>query len=283
MLRSDQINNNINLSLMKGKRGVIMGVANDHSIAWGIAQSLSAAGAELAFSYQSQTLKKRVEPLAKELGSDLIYPCDVESSQDIENFFSSIGKSWKNIDFLVHAIAFSDKNQLKGNYYDTSKENFIKTMLVSCFSFTEVVREAQKLMVSGGSILTLTFEGSNRVMPNYNVMGVAKAGLESSVRYLAADFGTRGIRVNAISAGPMRTLAGGGIADARAMFNFQKRHSPLQRTVTLSDIGGSAIYLLSELSAGVTGEVHYVDSGYNIISTPRPEMLHDESIYDNQD
>ena len=281
MIMSDP--NNINLSLMKGKKGVIMGVANDHSIAWGIAQSLSAAGAELAFSYQSETLKKRVEPLAKMLGSDLIYPCDVESSEDIEIFFNSIQNKWESIDFLVHAIAFSDKSELKGPYYNTTKENFIKTMLVSCFSFTEVVKEAQKIMISGGSIITLTFDGANRVMPNYNVMGIAKAGLESSVRYLASDFGTRGIRVNAISAGPMRTLAGGGIADARAMFNFQKRHSPLQKTVTLSDIGGSAIYLLSDLSAGVTGEVHYVDSGYNIISTPRPEMLQDETIYENKD
>ena len=217
------------------------------------------------------------------LGSDLIYPCDVESSEDIEIFFNSIQNKWESIDFLVHAIAFSDKSELKGPYYNTTKENFIKTMLVSCFSFTEVVKEAQKIMISGGSIITLTFDGANRVMPNYNVMGIAKAGLESSVRYLASDFGTRGIRVNAISAGPMRTLAGGGIADARAMFNFQKRHSPLQKTVTLSDIGGSAIYLLSDLSAGVTGEVHYVDSGYNIISTPRPEMLQDETIYDNKD
>ena len=194
------------------------------------------------------------------LGSDLIYPCDVESSEDIEIFFNSIQNKWESIDFLVHAIAFSDKSELKGALLQHNKRKILlKTMLVSCFSFTEVVKEAQKIMISGGSIITLTFDGANRVMPNYNVMGIAKAGLESSVRYLASDFGTRGNRVNAISAGPMRTLAGGGIADARAMFNFQKRHSPLQKTVTLSDIGGSAIYLLSDLSAGVTGEVHYVD------------------------
>ena len=268
---------------MKGKRGVVMGVANDHSIAWGIARSLFAAGAEIAFSYQTETLKKRVEPLAKELGSNLILPCDVESSEQVIDFYHKIGKEWGQIDFLVHAIAFSDKSQLKGHYYETTKENFIKTMLISCYSLTEIAREAQKIMNNKGSILTLTFDGANKVMPNYNVMGIAKAGLESSVRYLASDFGERGIRVNAISAGPMRTLAGGGIADARAMYNFQKRHSPLRRTITLDEIGGASIYLLSDLSSGVTGEVHYVDSGYNIISTPRPDMLRDETIYNSQD
>ena len=274
---------NLNLSLMKGKRGVVMGVANDHSIAWGIARSLSAAGAEIAFSYQTETLKKRVEPLANELGSKLVLPCDVESSEQVTGFFDKIGKEWGKIDFLVHAIAFSDKSELKGHYYETTKENFVKTMLISCYSLTEIAREAQKIMSNNGSIITLTFDGSNKVMPNYNVMGIAKAGLESSVRYLASDFGERGIRVNAISAGPMRTLAGGGIADARAMFNFQKTHSPLRRTVTLDEIGGATIYLLSDLSSGVTGEVHYVDSGYNIISTPRPDMLQDKTIYENQD
>ena len=277
------ISPNLNLSLMKGKRGVVMGVANDHSIAWGIARSLFAAGAEIAFSYQTETLKKRVEPLAKELGSNLILPCDVESSEQVIDFYHKIGKEWGQIDFLVHAIAFSDKSQLKGHYYETTKENFIKTMLISCYSLTEIAREAQKIMSNKGSILTLTFDGANKVMPNYNVMGIAKAGLESSVRYLASDFGERGIRVNAISAGPMRTLAGGGIADARAMYNFQKRHSPLRRTITLDEIGGASIYLLSDLSSGVTGEVHYVDSGYNIISTPRPDMLRDETIYNSQD
>ena len=278
-----KISPNLNLSLMKGKRGVVMGVANDHSIAWGIARSLFAAGAEIAFSYQTETLKKRVEPLAKELGSNLILPCDVESSEQVIDFYHKIGKEWGQIDFLVHAIAFSDKSQLKGHYYETTKENFIKTMLISCYSLTEIAREAQKIMSNKGSILTLTFDGANKVMPNYNVMGIAKAGLESSVRYLASDFGERGIRVNAISAGPMRTLAGGGIADARAMYNFQKRHSPLRRTITLDEIGGASIYLLSDLSSGVTGEVHYVDSGYNIISTPRPDMLRDETIYNSQD
>ncbi|MBH21572.1 MAG: enoyl-[acyl-carrier-protein] reductase FabI [Rhodobiaceae bacterium] len=271
----------MDLSLLKGKRGVIMGVANDHSIAWGIAKALNNAGAELAFSYQSDTLKKRVDPLANQLNSKIVLPCDVESSENITDFFSKIASSWGSIDFVVHAIAFSDKSQLKGNYYHTTKDNFIKTMLVSCYSFTEIARESQKFMPNGGSLLTLTFGGSNRVMPNYNAMGIAKAGLEASVKYLASDFGEKNIRVNAISAGPMRTLAGGGIADARAMYNFQKRHSPLRRTVTLGEIGGASIYLLSDLSSGVTGEIHYVDSGFNTISTPKPEMLMDDSIYEN--
>lgn len=274
-------NQDIDLSLLKGKRGVIMGVANDHSIAWGIAKALNNAGAELAFSYQSDTLKKRVDPLASQLNSKIVLPCDVESSENITDFFSKIASSWGSIDFVVHAIAFSDKSQLKGNYYHTTKDNFIKTMLVSCYSFTEIARESQKFMSNGGSLLTLTFGGSNRVMPNYNAMGIAKAGLEASVKYLASDFGEKNIRVNAISAGPMRTLAGGGIADARAMYNFQKRHSPLRRTVTLGEIGGASIYLLSDLSSGVTGEIHYVDSGFNTISTPKPEMLMDDSIYEN--
>tara|TARA_Y100000590_G_scaffold452259_1_gene595074 strand:+ start:55767 stop:56603 length:837 start_codon:yes stop_codon:yes gene_type:complete len=274
-------NKEIDLSLMKGKKGIIMGVANDHSIAWGISKSLAAAGAELAFSYQSETLKKRVQPLASSINSDIVLPCDVEDSDQIKRFFKDVGDKLGNIDFLVHAIAFSDKEQLKGAYYNTTKDNFIRTMVISCYSFTEIVREAQKIMKDGSSIITLTFEGSNRVMPNYNVMGLAKAALESSVKYLSADFGDRNIRVNAISPGPMRTLAGGGIADARAMYNFQKRHSPLKRTVTLNEIGGAAIYLLSDLSTGVTGGIHYVDSGYNIISTPRPEMLRDTSIYES--
>lgn len=274
-------NKEIDLSLMKGKKGVIMGVANDHSIAWGVAKSLAVAGAKLAFSYQSETLKKRVQPLANSINSDIVLPCDVEDSKQVQKFFSDVQDKLGKIDFLVHAIAFSDKEQLKGAYFNTTKDNFIRTMIISCYSFTEIVREAQKIMKDGGSIITLTFEGSNRVMPNYNVMGLAKAALESSVRYLSADFGDRNIRVNAISPGPMRTLAGGGIADARAMYNFHKRHSPLRRTVTLNEIGGTAIYLLSDLSTGVTGGVHYVDAGYNIISTPRPEMLRDTSIYES--
>ena len=260
--------------LMKGKRGLIMGVANDHSIAWGIAKAVAAQGAELAFTYQGEALGKRVRPLAEQLGVPLVLPCDVEDIASVDQVFATLREKWGQLDFLVHAIAFSDKNELKGRYADTTRENFSRTMLISCFSFTELARRAAELMpASGGAMITLTFGGSSRVMPNYNVMGVAKAALEASVRYLAADFGSRGIRVNAISAGPIRTLAGSGIGDARAMFAFQQKHSPLGRGVTLNELGGSALYLLSELSGGVTGEIHYVDSGYNIISMPRPEDL----------
>ena len=259
--------------LMHGKRGLIMGVANDHSIAWGIAKTLAAHGAELAFTYQGEGLKKRVEPLANEVGSTVLLPCDVEDLASVDAVFSALGEKWGKIDFLVHAIAFSDKSELKGRFADTSRENFSRTMLISCFSFVEVARRAAELMTDGGSIITLTYGGATRVMPNYNVMGVAKAALEASVRYLASDFGPDNIRVNAISAGPVRTLAGAGIADARLMFNYQKRHSPLRRTVSIDEIGGSGLYLLSDLSAGVTGEIHFVDSGYNIISMPHPEAL----------
>lgn len=259
--------------LMKGRRGLVMGVANDHSIAWGIAKSLHDQGAELAFTYQGEAFGRRVKPLAETVGSRLVLPCDVENAATVDEAFAAIAKEWQTIDFVVHAIAFSDKAELKGKYADTSRDNFVRTMIISCFSFTEIARKAAALMPNGGSLVTLTYGGSVRVMPNYNVMGVAKAALESSVRYLAADYGPQGVRVNAISAGPMRTLAGAGIGDARAMFNFQKRHSPLRRTVTLDEVGGAALYLLSPLSGGVTGEIHYVDSGYNIISTPRPEDL----------
>jgi len=260
--------------LMKGKRGLIMGVANDHSIAWGIARALAAQGAELAFTYQGEALGKRVRPLAEQLGVPLILPCDVEDIASVDAVFETLREKWGQLDFLVHAIAFSDKSELKGRYADTSRENFSRTMVISCFSFTELARRAAELMpATGGAMITLTFGGATRVMPNYNVMGVAKAALEASVRYLAADFGPRGIRVNAISAGPIRTLAGSGIGDARAMFAFQQKHSPLGRGVTLDELGGSALYLLSELSGGVTGEIHYVDSGYNIVSMPRPEEL----------
>jgi enoyl-[acyl-carrier protein] reductase I len=260
--------------LMKGKRGLVMGIANDHSIAWGIAKAVAAQGAELAFTYQGEALGKRVRPLAEQLGVPLVLPCDVEDIDSVEQVFARLREKWGRLDFLVHAIAFSDKNELKGRYADTTRENFSRTMLISCFSFTELARRAAELMpASGGAMITLTFGGSSRVMPNYNVMGVAKAALEASVRYLAADFGSRGIRVNAISAGPVRTLAGSGIGDARAMFAFQQKHSPLGRGVTLDELGGSSLYLLSELSGGVTGEIHYVDSGYNIISMPRPEDL----------
>src|ERR1700676_3298177 len=257
--------------LMKGKRGLVMGVANDHSIAWGIAKTLAGHGAELAFTYQGDALGKRVKPLALSVGADFMLPCDVEDIASVDATFAALKDKWGSIDFLVHAIGYSDKNELKGRYADTSRENFVRTMVISCFSFTEVARRAAALMRSGGSMLTLTYGGSTRVMPNYNVMGVAKAALEASVRYLAADFGPAGIRINALSAGPVRTLAGSGVGDARAMFAFQQRHSPLGRGVTLDELGGSALYLLSHLSGGVTGETHFVDSGYNIISMPRPE------------
>jgi enoyl-[acyl-carrier protein] reductase I len=258
-------------SLMKGKRGLVMGVANNHSIAWGAARMLAAQGAELAFTYQGDAFGKRVLPLAESTGSKLVLPCDVEDIETVDAVFDTLQKEWGSIDFLVHAIAYSDKNELSGKYADTTRENFIRTMVISCFSFTEITKRAAALMNDGGSLVTLTYGGSTRVMPNYNVMGVAKAALESSVRYLASDYGANGVRVNAISAGPMRTLAGAGIADARAMFSFQRQHSPLKRQVTLDEVGGAALYLLSDLSSGVTGEVHFVDAGYNIISTPRPE------------
>jgi enoyl-[acyl-carrier protein] reductase I len=260
--------------LMRGKRGLIMGVANDHSIAWGIAKTLAAQGAELAFTYQGEALGKRVKPLAQSLNADLVLPCDVENLASVDAVFETLRAKWGHLDFLVHAIAFSDKNELKGRYADTTRENFSRTMLISCFSFTELAKRAAALMPpSGGALITLTYGGSTRVMPNYNVMGVAKAALEASVRYLASDFGPRGIRVNAISAGPIRTLAGAGISDARQMFNFQQRHAPLRRTVTIEEVGGSALYLLSDLSSGVTGDIHFVDSGYNIISMPQPDAL----------
>jgi enoyl-[acyl-carrier protein] reductase I len=259
--------------LMQGKRGLVMGVANDHSIAWGIAKTLAAHGAEMAFTYQGEALGKRVKPLAQSIGSTLVLPCDVENLASVDGVFSALGEKWGGMDFLVHAIAFSDKNELKGRYADTTRDNFSRTMLISCFSFTEIAKRAAALMPGGGAMVTLTFGGSTRVMPNYNVMGVAKAALEASERYLASDFGPGGIRVNAISAGPVRTLAGAGIADARLMFNFQQRHAPLRRTVTIDEIGGAALYLLSDLSTGVTGDVHFVDSGYNTISMPQPAAL----------
>jgi enoyl-[acyl-carrier protein] reductase I len=264
--------------LMHGKRGLIMGIANDHSIAWGIAQALSAQGAELAFTYQGEALGRRVKPLAEQLKVDTVLPCDVEDIATVDAVFEALHKKWGGLDFLVHAIGFSDKNELKGRYADTTRANFTRTMVISCFSFTELAKRAAELMPeSGGTMITLTFGGSTRAMPNYNVMGVAKAALEASVRYLAVDFGPRNIRINALSAGPIRTLAGSGIGDARAMFAFQQKNSPLGRGVTLEELGGSALYLLSNLSGGVTGEVHYADSGYNIISMPRPETLKGET------
>jgi enoyl-[acyl-carrier protein] reductase I len=259
--------------LMQGKRGLIMGVANDHSIGWGIAKTLAAHGATLAFTYQGEALGKRVKPLAALLGADLVLPCDVEDLASVDAVFSSIRDRWGTLDFLVHAIAFSDRNELKGRYADTSRENFLRTMVISCFSFTEVAKRASALMANGGALLTLTYGSPRRVMPNYNVMGVAKAALDTSVRYLAADFGSAKIRVNAISAGPVRTLAGAGISDARLMFNYQQRNAPLRRSVTLEEIGGAALYLLSDLSSGVTGDIHFVDCGYNIITMPHPAAL----------
>ena len=264
--------------LMKGKRGLIMGVANNHSIAWGIAKAVADQGAELAFTYQGDALGRRVKPLAESVGSNLVIPCDVDDIASVDAVFEQLDAAWSDgFDFLVHAIGYSAKEELKGRYIDaTTRENFSRTMVISCFSFTEAAQRAAKRMRPGGAMLTLTYGGSMRVMPNYNVMGLAKAALESSVRYLASDLGPEGIRVNAISAGPVRTLAGAGITDARLMFAYQKAHAPLRRTVTIEDVGGSALYLLSDLSNGVTGEIHYVDSGYNTISMPSPGSLKEQ-------
>jgi enoyl-[acyl-carrier protein] reductase I len=254
--------------LMTGKRGLVMGVANDHSIAWGIARTLAANGAELAFTYQGEAQGKRLRPLAESVGSRLVLPCDVGSDAELEEVFDVLRRQWGKLDFLVHAIAFSDRNELKGRYVETSRQNFLSTLNISCYSFTDVARRATAMMKDGGALVTLTFEGASRVMPNYNVMGVAKAALEASVRYLAADLGKDNIRVNAISAGPMRTLAGSAVGDARMVFKWNKAHSPLKKNIELDHIGGAALYLLSDLSAGVTGEVHFVDAGYNVVGMP---------------
>lgn len=254
--------------LMAGKRGLIMGVANDHSIAWGIAQMLASQGAELAFTYQGDAQAKRLKPLAESIGSKIVLPGDVEKDEDLDAVFAQIKKEWGSLDFLVHAIAFSDAKELKGRYVDTTRANFLKSLDISCYSFTAVARRAAGLMTDGGAMVTLTYLGAQRVMPNYNVMGVAKAALEASVRYLAADLGRDGIRVNAISAGPMRTLAGAAVGDARMVFKWNKSHSPLKRTVELNHVGGAALYLLSDLAGGVTGEVHFVDAGFNVIGMP---------------
>jgi enoyl-[acyl-carrier protein] reductase I len=259
--------------LMRGKRGLVMGVANDHSIAWGIARALAAEGAAMAFTYQGEALGRRVKPLAASLGSELVLPCDVEKLDTVDGVVEAAGAHFGGLDFLVHGIAYSDRNELKGRYADTTRENFVRTMVISAFSFTEVAKRVAPLMAPGGAMLTLTFGGATRVTPNYNVMGVAKAALEASVRYLAADYGARGLRVNAISAGPVRTLAGAGITDARFMYNYHRAHAPLRRPVTIEDVGGSALYLLSDLSRGVTGEVHFVDAGYNTVGMPRSENL----------
>lgn len=261
--------------LMAGKRGLIMGVANDHSIAWGIAKTLAAQGADLAFTHQGEALGRRVAPLAATLGSRIVLPCDVEDLASVDAVFASLDAHWpEGLDFAVHAIGYSDKAQLKGRYVDaTTRENFSRTLVISCFSFTELAQRAAKRMRPGGSLLTLTFGGATRVMPNYNVMGLAKAALEASVRYLASDLGPDGIRVNAISPGPVRTLAGAGIADARLMYNHQRAHAPLRRNATIEEVGGAALYLLSDLSSGVTGEIHFVDCGFNTIAMPRPSVL----------
>lgn len=251
--------------LMSGKRGLVMGVANDRSIAWGIAQALSQQGAELAFTYQGEALEKRVRPLAQSVGSNLVLPCDVTDEDSIDSVFESLAKEWDGLDFLVHAIAYADKDQLKGRYLATTRDNFVRCLDISCYSFTAVAQRAVPMMRDGGSLLTLTYYGAERVMPHYNVMGVAKAALEASVRYLAADLGTLGIRVNSISAGPIKTLAASGIGDFRYILKWNEYNSPLRRNVSLDQVGGSAVYFLSDLSAGVTGEVHHVDSGYHTV------------------
>jgi enoyl-[acyl-carrier protein] reductase I len=260
------------MSLLKGKKGLIMGVANDRSIAWGIAKKLSEHGAELAFTYLGDALKKRVVPLAESLKSNFTLSCDVEKKEDVIRTFDDIKKKWENLDFVVHAIAFSDRSELSGEYLNTSRENFLKSMLISCFSFTEIAREASKIMNKGASMLTLTYE-SSKVIPNYNVMGVCKSALEASVKYLARDLGAKGIRVNAISAGPIKTLAASAIGDAKFLYKWNEDHSLLKRNVDINDVGGSALYLLSDLSAAVTGEIHYVDAGYNKVGMPNPKNM----------
>jgi enoyl-[acyl-carrier protein] reductase I len=251
-------------ALMAGKRGLIMGVANNRSIAWGIAKACAAQGAEVALTYQGDALKKRVEPLAAELGAKSVLHCDVTDAASMDSVFASLEKTWGNLDFLVHAIAFADKNELDGRYVDTTEKNFTQSLLISCYSFTALAKRAEKLMTNGGSLVTLSYYGAEKVMPHYNVMGVAKAALEASVRYLAADLGRNGIRVNAISAGPIKTLAASGIADFRYILKWNEYNSALRRNVTIEDVGNAGLYLLSDLSRGVTGEIHHVDSGYHV-------------------
>ncbi len=258
---------------MKGKRGLVMGVANERSIAWGMARALHDAGAEMAFTYQGDAFGKRVKPLAASIGSDILIDCDVSNEDDLDNVFAILKEKWGKIDFIIHAIAFSDKEELQGRYVDTSLNNFMQTMHISCYSFTSIMRRAKELMVDGGSAVTLSYYGAQKVMPNYNVMGVAKAALESSVRYLAEDLGSDNIRVNAISAGPMRTLAGAVIGGARTTFKYNKLASPLRRPVELSELGGTGLYLLSDLSSAVTGEIHYVDCGFNAVGMPPHNSL----------
>ena len=256
---------NLNNGIMSGKRGIIMGVANERSIAWGIAAAAAEQGAEIAFTYQGDALEKRVRPLAESIGSDIIIPCDVSSDTAIDKTFITLKEKWDTIDFVVHAIAYSDKEELKGDYMDTSRGNFNTTMDISVYSFTAIAKRAAAMMPNGGSMITLTYYGAEKVMPHYNVMGVAKAALESSVRYLAADLGSDKIRVNSLSAGPIKTLAASGIGDFRYILKWNQYNSPLRRNVTLKDVGGSGVYLLSDLSAGVTGETHHVDCGYHVV------------------
>jgi enoyl-[acyl-carrier protein] reductase I len=257
--------------LMRGKRGLIMGVANNRSIAWGIAKAARAQGADLAFTYQGDALKKRVEPLVAEIGGLVVGHCDVTDSTTIDAAFSAVQSAWGSLDFVVHAIAYSDRDQLDGRYVDTTPENFSKTMLISCFSFTALAQRAEKMMPNGGSLLTLTYYGAEKWLPHYNVMGIAKAGLEASVRYLAADLGTKNIRVNAISAGPIKTLAASGIGDFRYILKWNEHNAPLRRNVTSEEVGDTAVYLLSDMSRGVTGSVHHVDAGYHIVGMKHPD------------
>ena len=261
--------------LMAGKRGLVMGVASDRSIAWGIARIVAEHGAALAFTYQGEALEKRVRPLAEQVGSDIILPCDVTDNESMDKLFSEISDRWGGLDFVVHAIAYSDKDELKGKYLDTTRDNFLRSLDISCYSFTDVCRRASPLMNQGGSLLTLTYFGAERVMPHYNVMGIAKAALEASVSYLAVDLGDKSIRVNAISAGPIKTLAASGIGDFRYILKWNELNSPMKRNVTIDQVGGAGLYLLSDLGAGVSGEIHHVDSGYNVVGMVAVDAAHD--------
>ena len=255
--------------MIKGKKGIVIGIANDHSIAWGIAKQLHASGAQLAITYQNNTLLKRVKPLADKVNSDILVECDVNNEDHLKNTFTQIKKGFGKIDFIIHAVAYSDKNELNGRYVDTSKDNFINSLSISCYSFTRIAKIFQPIINPGGSLVTLSFHGASKVMPNYNVMGVAKAALETSVKYLSVDLGDQDVRVNAISAGPMRTLAGAAIANARDVFNYTSENSSLKRNVNLDELGNSALYLVSDLSSAITGEIHYVDCGFNIVGMPK--------------
>ena len=255
--------------MIKGKKGIVIGIANDHSIAWGIARQLHENGAELAITYQNNTLLKRVKPLADKVNSDILVECDVNNEDHLQNTFTQIKKGFGKIDFIIHAVAYSDKNELNGRYVDTSKDNFINSLSISCYSFTRIAKIFQPIINPGGSLVTLSFHGASKVMPNYNVMGVAKAALETSVKYLSVDLGDQDVRVNAISAGPMRTLAGAAIANARDVFNYTSENSSLKRNVNLDELGNSALYLVSDLSSAITGEIHYVDCGFNIVGMPK--------------